>query len=452
MKPAKAAKELEKAITLVRNLIEHLRQSFGATSERTGERHDFIFLSQWGELALSGDDAGKYRECRDVMLGIHGANSSRRAISRRTVEKLLTDTLLRVLLPVRSGHADPRPKFSRRMERELRRLRRGLASPLRRWKLVVQVAGLLRPALPLELGRVRFVRGTKARGKELAANIHDYEPTRARFSQKRLQTINADRAKSRAKVAQMFSEHALALAEVAASDYAAAKQLGLVEIRQVVDVLNFFAPLFEFPRGIHRAYVAPEHRGARLQWLVYDPDGSHSAHNDEFADEWPISKLRLGSRQARQLGLVRVNDLLANETRTDLEDRIVTAIAWAGRARVEHRPEHRFLLYAIALEALLAKPNARSGVTERLRLRVAFLVHRKATSRKTLAATMSRLYDLRSSLVHAGTAEELADRDVDIIEHIVELAIVSILTKSPFKEMKNAIDFDRWFDDQLLGV
>lgn len=452
MKPSKAAKELEKAITLARNLIERLRESFGDTSEPARERHDFIFMSQWGGVALSGGEAERYRECRDVMLGIHGASTSRRTISRRTVEKLLTDTVLRVLLPLRSGHSDPRPKFTRRMQRELQRLRRGLTSPLRRWKLVVQVTGLHRPALPLNLGRVRFVRGTKATAKALTANLHDYKPTRARFSQKRLQAINADHAKSRAKVAHTFSEHALAFAEVAASDYTSAKELGLVEIRQVVDVMNFFAPAFELPRGIHRAYVAPEHRGAPLNWVVYDPDGPRFVHNNDFAGEWPISKLRLKSRRARQLGLARVNDLLTNETRTDLEDRIVTAIAWAGRATVEHRPEHKFILYAIALEALLTKAGARTGVTERLKLRVAFLVHRKAADRKLLSTTMGRLYDLRSSLVHAGTAEELADRDVDIIEHIVELALVAILTKPPFRTMKNAVDLDRWFDDKLLGA
>lgn len=443
-----------KVLVQVRNLIERLRTTLGATTNRRAEESEpeYLFMSTWGTLAIQGDDTHPYRACRDALIGLHGNNSERRLISRRTVEKLLTDTLLRTLRPGSLGYSDPRPKFERRMKAELRRLRRELSVPSRRWHLAAEVTGLTNKMLPMTLGRVRFVRGSKKTAAQIAANIVDLQPGSPKIALKKRLAENAIRQESRDKVTKMFSENAVAFAEVSAVDSRAAKQLGLSEVRRTIDVLNFFARYFEYPVGVHRAYLAPESRGAKLKWAVYDPSTWAITYNDEDSDEWAIVKLKPNSRRGHQIGLNRMHQLLACETRSDLEDRIVTAVGWAGRARTEMRREESFLLYAIALEALLTRPNARSGVTDRLRLRVAHLIHRRADSRKILVKTMDRLYDIRSALVHAGTSNELADNDLVIIDRIVELALLTMLTRKPFKQMKNAAAFEQWFDDRILGV
>lgn len=449
--PKPAKKEfVAKVMPLVRNLIERLRSTLRAGMH--SDDHEYMFFSKWGTLVIQGNDTPYYRACRDALIALHGNNSERRLLSRRSAEKLLTEALMRTLHPARAGYNDPRPRFERRMQMELRRLREGLLVPLRRWQLAVEVTGLANTILPMTFGRIRVVRGSKKVAAQIAANIFDLQPGNSRIPLKKRIAENASRQESRDEVTKMFAQNAIALAEVGAVDSSAAKELGLSEVRRTIDVLNFFTPFFEHPVGPHRAYVAPEGRGANLRWTVYDPNTWAFSYNDETPDEWTIRELKPTSRRARKVGLVRMHQLLASETRSDLDDRIVTAAAWAGRARTEKRREEAFLLYAIALEALLTKPNARSGVTERLKLRVAHLVHRKPDSRKLLANTMERLYQIRSALVHAGTSEELSDNDLNIIAHVVELALWAMLTQQPFREMKNAATFEKWFEDRLFGV
>ena len=57
-----------------------------------------------------------------------------------------------------------------------------------------------------------------------------------------------------------------------------------------------------------------------------------------------------------------------------LQDRILSALQWAGRAAVEERREEAFLLYAIAIESLLLGGKSHVEVTERLAVRGAHLL------------------------------------------------------------------------------
>lgn len=141
----------------------------------------------------------------------------------------------------------------------------------------------------------------------------------------------------------------------------------------------------------------------------------------------------------------------SRRARSDLEERVVNALAWAGRATVEPRRDQAFLLYAISLESLLTKPGARAGVTDRLRLRVAHLIGREPATRQRVMALMSTLYDIRSALVHSGDSGALADIDLRTISELVERALTGILTDDRFTAMRDVREFDRWFDAQLLG-
>lgn len=443
---------MAKVLPLVRNLIERLRATLRANAD--GDDHQHLFVGDLGALAINGNDTPYYRNCRDALVALHGNAADRRLISRRSVEKLLTETLMRTLRPARAGYNDPRPRFERRMRGELRRLRDALMVPIRAWQIAVEVAGFAHSVLPMTLGRIRFVRGTTKLGAKIASNVFDLQPGDSRLGLKRTHAENAVRQKSREEVTEMFSRNAVALADVGAVDSAAAKALGLAEVRLTIDVLNYFAPFFEHPIGPHLAHVAPESRGANLRSVVHDPKTRAFSYNDEAPDEWLVRAFKPTSRVARRIGVVRIHQLLGSVTRSDLEDRIVTAASWAGRARAATRREEAFLLYAIALEALFTKPNARSGVTERLKLRVAHVVHfkpRKLDGRRILAATMDRLYQIRSGLVHAGTADELGDQELKVIERVVELALWAMLTQPPFLQMRSAAAFEKWFEDRLLG-
>jgi len=63
---------------------------------------------------------------------------------------------------------------------------------------------------------------------------------------------------------------------------------------------------------------------------------------------------------------------------------------------------------------------------------------------------MTRLYDIRSSFVHSGYSDQLADRDLKAIRTIVDLAINKMLCDKRFIQIRDAASFERWFEQRLL--
>lgn len=448
---ARAKDPVTKVLPLVGNLIERLRARLVAGTEPAGSP-EYMFSSSWGTLTLVGGEATLYRKCRDALIDLHGKNNERRVVSRRTVERALTDTLLRALRISKGGFNDARPVFERRAKSELRNLRKVLSAPLRRWRAAVEVTGLGDGVLPLDFGRVTYVRGNEANAAAIASAAVDVIPGTGRMPMKPKFAKHATPEKDRKEIVDMFSDNAIAMLDVEAMDVAAARDIAVSEVRRNVDIINFFAPMFEHPVGPHVAHVGPANRGVDLKYAVFDPDTWAKTFASEPPNEWSLRNLRIVSAHSRRVGLDRVHDLLARPKLSDLEKRILTAIMWAGRARAERRHEQAFLLYAIALESLVTKPNARAGITERLKMRVAYIIHRKAENRRILVSTMERLYDIRSALVHTGTSAELSDGDLKLIEWIAEHAIVHMLVRPPFRKMKDAAQFERWFEDRMLGA
>ena len=130
---------------------------------------------------------------------------------------------------------------------------------------------------------------------------------------------------------------------------------------------------------------------------------------------------------------------------------MLNGLAWAGRAVVEHRREQAFLLYTIALEALLTNAKRRAGITNRLQIRLAHLIAREPEQRKRIAERVSELYATRSAIVHAGDWRELTDLDTAHLRELVEYALTAMLLHPPYVAMKTVTEFERWLDDRVYG-
>ena len=432
----------------VKNLAERLRSG---VAPGDGDR-GMLFIGKYGGFALTGAETAAFSDCAKSMVALYGSTEATRTRSKKAVQHLLQTTLARIVRPARDEPQTHRQRFERRMAAELRALRRELARPPEDWRVTVRVDGLKGRALPLTFGGVEFQRGSRATGKRVAAKIVAFAPTRGRHSADAVRGENESREKARKEVLALFSSGTIATVIVAAFDYQAAKQLGVERVRRTVDAVNFFAPFFAVRDDVqHRAFVPPEGERSALAWATDQPGVDGMTFNAGHRDDRPIWKLSLKSRQAKKVGIHRASLLLADGARTALEDRIVNALAWAGRARVESRADVAFMLYAIALESLLTKPSSRTGVTERLRLRVAYLLGRSPKGRQSLYDLMGRLYDLRSEVVHGGDARVLAASDLEVMSEIVETAIVLVLKDKRFRSIRDPQQFERWFEDRMLA-
>lgn len=72
---------------------------------------------------------------------------------------------------------------------------------------------------------------------------------------------------------------------------------------------------------------------------------------------------------AEKVGFYRINEILAKNDRSEIEERILASVQWASRAAVElqQRPEEAFLHYAIALETIIlgSQQNMVSSIWEK---------------------------------------------------------------------------------------
>jgi hypothetical protein len=150
------------------------------------------------------------------------------------------------------------------------------------------------------------------------------------------------------------------------------------------------------------------------------------------------------------LELQKVSAWLAEPHLSGLQDRILSALQWAGRAAVEERREEAFLLYAIALEGLLLGGKNHVELTERLAVRGAHLLSGDHEARENVYKDLKVLYGIRSKIVHSGSLE-VTDDELARITAVVRGALVTILHLSPLAEMTTESQLDEWFKSQMLG-
>jgi hypothetical protein len=121
--------------------------------------------------------------------------------------------------------------------------------------------------------------------------------------------------------------------------------------------------------------------------------------------------------------------------RNDLENKILEAIEWSGKASVETDDSKAFLLYMIAIEAILnyTHPNSlHAPITVSLADSIAFLLGKDKRSRMQYANDVTKLYGIRSKIVH-GSIREIPELDLHKAFIISHQIIKKILQEEPYK-------------------
>jgi hypothetical protein len=307
--------------------------------------------------------------------------------------------------------------FGRRLRREARLLQQGLGLPPVVWQVY----------LPLHAPHVT---------KETSFGRVDFLP-RDSPTAIRLRTQIPD-------VASAFDVAVIARLKVQAVDGTAARSIGIRYLRHTLDVLDFVEPTVEAP------YLEP---AASFEPMEAPGESAAVAVHDGRADYSTLSyNVRVRHLvRARRTPLERAIDRLLLSEATTLGRRLSTAVAWAGRANVQRRRDQAFLMKMMALEAALTRDEARGGVTERLRLRVAQVIGGSKSQRSASYAQMQGFYNLRSRIVHAGNAEALTDAAMKEVTRVARLVLERLLTATPFRQMSTEQDLEEWFEQQLLA-
>lgn len=214
-------------------------------------------------------------------------------------------------------------------------------------------------------------------------------------------------------------------------------------------MLNFSA--FDTQPRHHnaRAYVAPLRRPEPPKAVAWRGDTGKAHATEDFSVSGAHSLIvpDVAAVEAEASGFRRAHDMLAKAGTSpgDLYGRIVTALSWAGRARLEFRREQAHVYYVIALEALLSKPTARSKITKRLASRAARVVGMTADAQRRIGRIVRDAYNLRSQLVHTGDASRVSDFDLQRVRVLARAALGVFLTDARFISMSTEAELEAWF-------
>jgi hypothetical protein len=378
----------------------------------------FFQRQDLGSIALTGPDIDEFRYCLLNLYHVvpHGTD----AISFRAVESVVHESILKAFSP---NTQNPELPFAEKLTAAFLELREKLRRAPTPWWIHLPVAGLVTEELPRKVGSIEFyIRSYAASGLPQPEG-----PT------------------------QGVVTTACACVPVKAADSDAAVELAIRELRQTIDLLNYFGGVVG-NRGA-RVCLPWEARAFNLPAGISVTEGYHpSSMRHQWRGPWiPFSlNLLFDTPNAKRGGFPRALEILTKTNRSKLDERLLSAIQWAGRATVEERREEAFVLFTVAMESLLVNKNDKDQVTQRFAIRGAHLLGNDFASRKILYRRLKELYDLRSAIVHSGSTE-IADADRDTIAHLVRATIFTMLVLKPFCDMQRVEEFHTWFEDATLG-
>jgi hypothetical protein len=382
-------------------------------------------------LLLRGADAEEYTAC---VHELHRAFKGKDVLSEAAVSDFAADALVEVF-----AAGNDRLEVT---DRAIQGLKSRLAASPYVWEVHLPVEGLAPSGLPIEVGNTSFYVADESIRQQLIE-----------IAKKSIMARTESEAEGTARIDLFsrelqthFSERTIASTRVISIDQGAARSKARMNLRRVLDCINFFADRGRLGMWLALPGEVEQRTGLELGFV-----------KDLVPPAVMMNKVRIGpSRRLplRQLstrkGFGRMSSLIAKEKLSSLEDRVLNAMQWAGRARVDPRREEAFLFYAIALETLLlGKQDVE--LSYRLCLRGVHLVAGADLESRMLAEKqLRRLYGLRSKIVHSGNFE-VSEADLELISEYARIAILVILDREPFTLMSQEGELEDWFHTQLLG-
>jgi hypothetical protein len=273
-------------------------------------------------------------------------------MSAKTIERLYQRAILTSLDITEHRRDLP---FQVRLDQAVRDLRSAFTTKPYPFQVYYPIEGLELDELPFSFGNVSFRVLSPEDATALIQNL-EHQQVRSRKRNDYLSVIDEMMHKG-------IVGRPMGVTTVMATESEAAKVLAIKELRLTLDVMNFFSDLIPYSNGYF--FLPGDRSRTVVTTLITSSNAQHkySVGGQVVGPLAPLSAKMLGdTEQTRQMGLAAANRVLV-ERKGAFQERLLSAIQWAGRATVEIRKEESFLLYAIALESLVLVARLKSFST-----------------------------------------------------------------------------------------
>ena len=407
-------------LSFVREFLQRLVD----TTSSGSVPHDFSTGCTWirqdeGMLTL---DSKEYRNYRQVRAELTKTLAPGGDISPSTIDSVLQDAIFASIDIQNRRDSDTNTRVNEAVQ-ALRAVSSSTPEPFECW---LEVGGLESNTLPSSFGRVRFVPFTESDVQQLSEGS------------KSSALLSAQK--------ERLLGRCFGIATSEARDIRAATTLASGEIQETVECLNFFSDMLDYNNSW--LFLPGDQEATSTTRFAVGDDGRL---NTEFRRVGPMGGYditRLRSQENIRDLVSGVNQLL-QKRETEVDELLLKALRWAGRATVAPLRNEAFMLYAIALECVVLPGSDRGELRHRLSQRVAKITQDTVAKRVDIQKLMRKLYDIRSKIVHTGlyTVDE---GDLYLMRNVAKGVIVTLLSDTRLAGLTTAGDLDQWYEERML--
>ena len=399
--------------------------------------------ADFGTLKIWGDSLKEYQQCVELLYrAVNGKGEEH--LSEREIERILQEITLETL---DTNDKFPGTTFPDRLKQNLLGLKDRLTKKPLSWDVYFAVEGFDLTESCFVFGKVKFLAGEKATLRDIRHRIYRII----------LQGSNSPQDKrffckdARQDVDEHYKGKTIAHIKVNAVDQEAAQGVAQRELKLTLDVLNL-QTTFVHPYGTRVRVYLPGQAVFRQQalHLLFDNSGNIGMQHELTG---PMDNFRVASLNgdtAVAFGITQASRILSLDKRSVIEERIVAAMRFAGRACADETREQAFLNFAIAIESLLGDKDSQGEITYKLAMRCAHLLSSDIEKRRQIRDSLKKLYGVRSKIVHRGSLE-VTDSQLGTIRTFARHALVKVLKSEDIRDLKTDDEFIQWFEEKMLA-
>lgn len=420
---------------LKKYILTHMQLIIQKEEEEIDLRESIVMISNNEDYTLS--IRGKYADEYFRILRKFSEKAAKSVFSVQSIEKKIKGATYEIF------RRDDN-KLSVIVDQEISKLRNYLNKPeVEIYRVVVPIGGLEEISDNFEFGGVNILKYADWISQDYVNALH-------------LGDLTEDEKQLRINRLREFENNLIGrtvcIMEISAPDSSSAFEKSTNFLKSLCDVMNFYADLIHYKSNYVKVVLYDEIPHLSDYAMIMRAINPEILNLNRFRlkdyVKFNIEKLLRG--KGVELGIERVNDILKQDNMNQIEELIITAMQWAGRATVENSRENAFMLYAIALESLLMDKDGKEGINFRLQHRIAHLLGGDRSRRKEVKKLAGYLYGIRSKIVHTGSFE-VTDSELYNMRLITKECILKILLEKPFINFKKSEALTTWFDDQLLN-
>ena len=424
-------------LAFVRNSLKDILDNISTYSLLPDKLDNSWYRKDEGSIVLEDGGMEEYKSVRNKLLQEF---SKEEDLSESALDFALKTAIFEFVDIPKRRDEDPDVRLNKAIEK----LRKFLNRPPEQYECYIEVGGLDIASLPASFGGVSLV------------VFNNYQLGKLRKTIRTKHTVDLFEKLEVVNIGlKTLLNHPLAVVKVNARDNRAAKILAERKVRTTIECLNFFSGVIAKNSTL---FLPTEPRSNSIRGFSVAESGFISIF-DMFTDiavnprvpaaGFSLTELRQSSDSMVRRATRHLGALLKKENRNKVEDVMLRAVYWGGRATAEQTPEESFLFFTVALECLILPTRDPRELGYRLSQRVAQLLGRNTRERRNFMERTKKLYAIRSEIVHSGRYEVNEEQYAEIY-NITKSTILKLLASQHVRGFSQPDDFENWLKELSL--